>query len=63
MAILVGLLFGLIQFGLAILGWGGRIPFFAHPSLIALASVTQVMMIVAPLPAPASAKIAAIAGR
>jgi protein-S-isoprenylcysteine O-methyltransferase Ste14 len=46
--ILVGLLSALIQFGLAILGWGGCTPFFAHPALVALAAVTLAMMIVAP---------------
>ena len=46
--ILVGLLSAVIQFALAIQGWGGWMPFFAHPSLVALASVTLAMMIVAP---------------
>jgi len=46
--ILIGLLSALIQFGLAIIAWGGWDPFFAHSALIALACVTLAMMIVAP---------------
>jgi hypothetical protein len=38
----------LLQFALAILGWGGWTPFFAHPALVALAWVTVAMMIVVP---------------
>jgi len=44
----VGLLTAVLQFGLAILAWGGWRPFFAHPALIALAWVTIALMIVAP---------------
>jgi protein-S-isoprenylcysteine O-methyltransferase Ste14 len=44
----LGLFTALIQFALAILGWGGWRPFFAHPALIALAAVTVAFMIVAP---------------
>ena len=46
--ILLGLLAAVLQFGLAVLGWGGWTPFFAHPALVALAWVTVTMMIVAP---------------
>ncbi len=34
-----------IQFGLAILGWGGFGPFFAHPAFIALAIATAVLTV------------------
>jgi protein-S-isoprenylcysteine O-methyltransferase Ste14 len=44
----IGLLTALVQFLLAVVGWGGWRPFFAHPALIALAVVTVVLMIVAP---------------
>lgn len=43
-----GLLFALLQFGLAVLAWGGVRPFFAHPPLIALGVVTVALMGVAP---------------
>jgi protein-S-isoprenylcysteine O-methyltransferase Ste14 len=43
-----GLVTALVQFALAVLGWGGWTPFFAHPALVALAWVTVAMMIVAP---------------
>ncbi len=46
--IVVGLASAVLQFGLAVLGWGGWTPFFAHPALVALAWVTVAMMIVAP---------------
>jgi len=46
--ILIGLVTALLQFGLAILGWRGWTPFFAHPALVALAAVTLAMMFVAP---------------
>jgi len=36
-----------IQFGLAILGWGGWNVFFAHPAFLALAGVTVVLTILA----------------
>jgi protein-S-isoprenylcysteine O-methyltransferase Ste14 len=36
-----------IQFGLAIAGWGGRGAFFAHPAFRALAGVTVVLTLVA----------------
>lgn len=44
----VGLLSAVVQFGLAVLGWGGIRPFFAHPALIALGVVTVALMCVAP---------------
>ena len=44
----LGLLTTLIQFSLAILGWGGWRPFFAHPALIALAAVTIAFLFVTP---------------
>lgn len=44
----LGLLAALIQFALAVLGWGGWTPFFAHPALVALAWITVAMMVVAP---------------
>jgi protein-S-isoprenylcysteine O-methyltransferase Ste14 len=44
----LGLLTALLQFALAVLGWGGWRPFFAHPALIALAAVTVALLIVAP---------------
>ncbi len=45
---LLGVLTAFLQFMLAVLGWGGWRPFFAHPALIALAVATVGMMIVAP---------------
>ena len=45
----LGVFTALIQFGLAVLAWGGWRPFFSHPALIALAVVTVAFMIVAPL--------------
>jgi protein-S-isoprenylcysteine O-methyltransferase Ste14 len=45
----LGLLTTLIQFSLAILGWGGWRPFFAHPALIALTALTVAFLFVAPL--------------
>jgi protein-S-isoprenylcysteine O-methyltransferase Ste14 len=44
----LGVVTALLQFALAILGWGGWTPFFAHPALVALAWVTVAMMIVVP---------------
>jgi protein-S-isoprenylcysteine O-methyltransferase Ste14 len=44
----VGLFSALIQFALAVLGWGGWTAFFAHRALVALAWVTVAMMIVVP---------------
>jgi protein-S-isoprenylcysteine O-methyltransferase Ste14 len=35
-----------VYFSLAILGWGGFVPFFSHPPLIALAVVTAILAIV-----------------
>jgi len=46
--VFLGLLTTLIQFALAILGWGGWTPFFSHPALIALACVTLAMLATAP---------------
>jgi protein-S-isoprenylcysteine O-methyltransferase Ste14 len=37
----------LIQFGLAIVGWGGWRPFFAHPALCALAWATAALTVLA----------------
>ena len=45
---LLGALTALVQFVLAVLGWGGWQPFFAHPALVALAVVTVALMIAAP---------------
>ncbi|MGD0500443.1 MAG: isoprenylcysteine carboxylmethyltransferase family protein [Bryobacteraceae bacterium] len=45
---LLGTLTALAQFALAVLGWGGWRPFFAHPALVALAAITVALMIVAP---------------
>jgi protein-S-isoprenylcysteine O-methyltransferase Ste14 len=36
-----------LQFGLAILGWGGFAAFFSHPALVGLAIVTGVLVIAA----------------
>lgn len=36
-----------LQFGLAILGWGGFAAFFAHPALVALGIVTVVLVVAA----------------
>ena len=47
-AMFLGVLTALVQFALAVLGWGGWQPFFAHPALVALAAVTVALMIVAP---------------
>jgi protein-S-isoprenylcysteine O-methyltransferase Ste14 len=44
----LGIVTALVQFVLAVVGWGGWQPFFAHPALIALAAVTVALMIVAP---------------
>jgi protein-S-isoprenylcysteine O-methyltransferase Ste14 len=46
--IYLGLSTSVIQFALAVLGWGGLRPFFAHSALIALAGVTVAIMVVAP---------------
>lgn len=43
----VGLIVGVVQFGLAILAFGGWVRFFSHPSLVALAAATLVLMLVA----------------
>jgi len=45
--ILAGVLGVVVQFGLAILGWGGWTPFYAHPALVALGWVTVPLMIAA----------------
>lgn len=37
---------GTLYVGLAILGWGGFVPFFSHPPLVALAVVTALLIIV-----------------
>ena len=37
----------LVQFGLAILGWGGFLAFFSHPPFVALTAVTLVMSVLA----------------
>jgi len=44
----LGLITGFLQFGLAILAFGGWKAFFSHPALVALALVTLAMMAVAP---------------
>lgn len=44
---LVGFLSVVVQFGLAILGWGGFTAFFAHPPLVAATITTLVMTPVA----------------
>jgi len=44
----LGVLTALVQFLLAVLGWGGWQRFFAHRALVALAAVTVALMIVAP---------------
>jgi len=46
--IVAGLATAVLQFALAVLGWGGWTPFFAHPALVALAWVTVAFMIVVP---------------
>jgi protein-S-isoprenylcysteine O-methyltransferase Ste14 len=46
---LLGAVTALVQFVLAVLGWGGWQRFFAHPALVALAVVTVALMIVATL--------------
>ena len=45
--ILTGLISILVQFGLAIAGWGGWTPFWAHPAFKGLASVTVGLSILA----------------
>lgn len=45
--IITGFVSFVIQFGLAIAGWGGVRAFFAHPALRALLAVTVVLMAVA----------------
>lgn len=47
----LGFITGAVQFGLAVLAWGGWRPFFSHRALVALAWVTLALMIVAPLSA------------
>jgi protein-S-isoprenylcysteine O-methyltransferase Ste14 len=44
----LSLIAGAVQFGLAIIAFGGWASFFSHPALIALAAVTLAMMFVAP---------------
>lgn len=43
-----GLISAFLQFALAVLGWGGWRPFFAHPAFVALTWLTVAMMIVVP---------------
>ena len=45
--IVTGLISVVIQFGLAIAGWGGWRPFWAHPAFKALAWVTAGLMVLA----------------
>ena len=45
----VSLVSTVVQFGLAIIAFGGWAAFFSHPALIALALVTLLLMSVAPL--------------
>jgi protein-S-isoprenylcysteine O-methyltransferase Ste14 len=46
--IAAGLLSAVVQFGLAVVAWGGWRPFFAHPALVALGLVTIALMAVVP---------------
>jgi protein-S-isoprenylcysteine O-methyltransferase Ste14 len=45
--VITGIVAIVIQFGLAIAGWGGWSAFFAHPAMRALAGVTVVLMALA----------------
>jgi len=45
---ILGLVFAVLQFALASLGWGGFRAFFSHPAFIALAAATLAMLAVAP---------------
>jgi len=45
--IITGIVSVVIQFALAIAGWGGWTPFWAHPAFKGLACVTAVLMVVA----------------
>ena len=45
--IITGIVSVVIQFGLAIAGWGGWTPFWAHSAFLGLAGVTVVLMAVA----------------
>ncbi|HEU5402974.1 MAG TPA: isoprenylcysteine carboxylmethyltransferase family protein [Terriglobales bacterium] len=45
--LITGVVSVVIQFGLAIAGWGGWTPFFRHPALRALAAVTVVLTLMA----------------
>jgi protein-S-isoprenylcysteine O-methyltransferase Ste14 len=49
LAIAVGLIAGVVQFGLAIIAFGGWSAFFSHQALIVLTVITVAMMFVAPL--------------
>lgn len=49
--VIVGLWVAVIQFGLAVLGWGGFAAFFGHPVFWALTVVTAALMCVAPFTA------------
>jgi protein-S-isoprenylcysteine O-methyltransferase Ste14 len=49
--VIVGLWVAVIQFGLAVLGWGGFAAFFGHPVFWALMVVTAALMCVAPFTA------------
>jgi protein-S-isoprenylcysteine O-methyltransferase Ste14 len=46
--VVAGLVAALVQFGLAVLGWGGWRPFFAHPALVALGLITLALMAAVP---------------
>ena len=46
--ILIGFVVAVIQFGIAILAFGGWTAFFSHSALIALAAITIALMMVAP---------------
>ena len=46
--IVAGFITTAIQFGLAILGWGGWRPFFSHPALQALGWVTVALLVIVP---------------
>jgi len=46
--LLIALVSVLLQFGLAILGWGGSAAFFSHVQFVAMAVLTALMIVVAP---------------
>ena len=46
--LLIGIVSILVQFGLAIAGWGGVAPFFSHVPFVAMAVVTAVLVAASP---------------